>query len=168
MALLEITDKQKRPSLDRRLSIVKERLIGRNRRCISLEAYTRNTMVVHNVTLIRYIMITELRQEHSSPSQNLLVLPEFFCSVIMSQLCHSNQSLATPRTPLVTSVDSCKICADYISLKDNNGHHTTLCEFKIFTILPQLHVSHFISLSLTPVDCRSLMLEIKCRITETA
>lgn len=31
---------------------------------------------------------------------------------------------------------------------------------KIFTILPQLHVSHFISLSLTPVDCRSLMLEI--------
>ena len=77
-------------------------------------------------------MITELRQEHSSPSQNLLVLPEFFCSVIMSQLCHSNQSLTTPRTPLVTSVDSCKICADYISFKDNNGHHTTLCEFKNF------------------------------------
>ena len=51
IALLEITDKQKRPSLDRRLSIVKERLISRNRRYISLEAYTRNTMVVHNVTL---------------------------------------------------------------------------------------------------------------------
>ena len=128
----------------------------------------RSIHTQHDGSTQRYIMITELRQEHSSPSQNLLVLPEFFCLVIMSQLCHSNQSLTTPRTPLVTSVDSCKICADYISLKDNNGHHTTLCEFKIFTILPQLHVSHFISLSLTPVDCRSLMLEIKCRITETA
>ena len=128
----------------------------------------RSIHTQHDGSTQSYIMITELRQEHSSPSQNLLVLPEFFCSVIMSQLCHSNQSLATPRTPLVTSVDSCKICADYISLKDNNGHHTTLCEFKIFTILPQLHVSHFISLSLTPVDCRSLMLEIKCRISEIA
>ena len=92
----------------------------------------RSIHTQHDGSTQRYIMITELRQEHSSPSQNLLVLPEFFCSVIMSQLCHSNQSLTTPRTPLVTSVDSCKICADYISFKDNNGHPTTLCEFKNF------------------------------------
>ena len=110
MALLEITDKQKRPSLDRRLSIVKERLIGRNKKMYLF----RSIHTQHDGSTQRYIMITELRQEHSSPSQNLLVLPEFFCSVIMSQLCHSNQSLTTPRTPLVTSVDSCKICVDYI------------------------------------------------------
>lgn len=127
----------------------------------------RSIHTQHDGSTQRYIMITELRQEHSSTSQNLLVLPEFFCSVIMSQLCHSNQSLATPRTPLVTSVDSCKICADYISFKDNNGHHTTLCEFKNFYYFTSVARFSFY-LSLTPVDCRSLMLEIKCRISETA
>ena len=121
----------------------------------------RSIHTQHDGSTQRYIMITELRQEHSSPSQNLLVLPEFFCSVIMSQLCHSNQSLTTPRTPLVTSVDSCIRFARTISpLRIIMGTLPLFVNLKIFTILPQLHVSHFVSLSLTPVDCRSLMLEI--------
>ena len=122
-----LKDKQKRPSLDRRLlSIVKERLIGAEQKIYLFRSIHKQ----HYGSTQRHIMITELRQEHSSTSQNLLLLLESFCSV--SQLCHSNQSLTAPRAPLDTSVDSCKICADYISFKDNNGHHTTLCEFKNF------------------------------------
>ena len=148
-----LTDRQKRPSLDRRqLSIVKDRLIGAEQKIYLFRSIHKQ----HDGSTQRHIMITELRQEHSSTSQNLLLLLESFCSV--SQLCHSNQSLTAPRAPLDTSVDSCKICADYISFKDNNGHHTTHCEFKNFYY--QFHVSHFISLSLTPIDCRSLMLEM--------
>ena len=135
-----LTDKQKRPSLGRRLlSIVKERLIGAEQKMYLF----RSIHTQHDGSTQRYIMITELRQEHSSTSQNLLVLIESFCSV--SQLCHSNQSLTAPRAPLVTSVDSCKICADYISFKDNNSTTPLTVNLKIFTIsFTFLILSHYL------------------------
>ena len=139
-----LTDKQKRPSLDRRLSIVKERLISAEQKIYLF----RSIHTQHDGSTQRHIMITELRQDHSSTSQNLLVLPESFCSV--SQLCHSNQSLTASRALLVSSVDSCKICADYISFKDNNGHHTTLCEFKNFYYFTSVaRFSFFLTISYT-------------------
>ena len=135
-----LTDKQKRPSLGRRLlSIVKERLIGAEQKIYLFRSIHKQ----HDGSTQRHIMITELRQEHSSTSQNLLVLIESFCSV--SQLCHSNQSLTAPRAPLVTSVDSCKICADYISFKDNNSTTPLTVNLKIFTIsFTFLILSHYL------------------------
>lgn len=139
-----LTDKQKRPSLDRRLSIVKERLSGAKQKTYLFRSIHKQ----HDGSTQRSIMITELRQEHSSTSQNRLVLRESFCSV--SQLCHSNQSLTAPRAPLVTSVDSCKICTDYISFKDNNGHHTTHCESKNFYYLTSVaRFSFYLTISYT-------------------
>lgn len=133
-----LTDRQKRPSLDRRqLSIVKDRLIGAEQKIYLFRSIHKQ----HDGSTQRHIMITELRQEHSSTSQNLLLLLESFCSV--SQLCHSNQSLTAPRAPLDTSVDS---FARTISLLRIITCTTPLTvNLKIFTIsFTFLILSHYL------------------------
>ena len=133
-----LTNRQKRPSLDRRqLSIVKDRLIGAEQKIYLFGSIHKQ----HDGSTQRHIMITELRQEHSSTSQNLLLLLESFCSV--SQLCHSNQSLTAPRAPLDTSVDS---FARTISLLRIITCTTPLTvNLKIFTIsFTFLILSHYL------------------------
>lgn len=108
--------------------MVKERLIGAEQKIYLFRSIHKQ----HDGSTQRHIMITELRQEHSSTSQNLLVLLESFCSV--SQLCHSNQSLTATRAPLVTSVDSLRFARTISLLRIIMGTTPLTVNLKIFTI----------------------------------